>query len=53
MYKHTMSIFTIVIIIATLFSFYILLYRLYVGNMRLVNPWQFPMLFAILIELYM
>ena len=53
MYKHTMYMFKILIIITTLLSLYILLDRLYVGNMSLVNAWRFPMLLAILIELYM
>ncbi len=53
MYKHTMSIFKIVIIIATLMSFYIFFNKLYDIKKGGVNAWQFPMLLAILIELYM
>ena len=51
MYKHTMSIFKIVIIIATLLSLYIIINNMYMFKKR-VNAWQFPMLLAILLELY-
>ena len=52
MYKHTIPIFKLVIIIAMLISLYIFLNRLYEGKIGGVNAWQFPMLLAILIELY-
>jgi len=49
-----MDVFKIVIIIATLLSLYIFITKMYYhGKKGLVNAWQFPMLLAILIELYM
>ena len=53
MYKHAIYIFKILIIITTLLSLYILLTAMYEKRLKIINPWRFPMLLAILIELYM
>ena len=52
MYKLAMKMFYITIIIATILSIYLLLHLIYNKKHKDINAWWFPMLLAILIELY-
>ncbi len=45
--------FRVLIILATLISLYLLFTQIYYKNYKSINAWQFPMLLAILVELYL
>ena len=47
------TVFITCLIIATILSFYTLVYKLYHNEHRAVRSWHFPMLFAILLESFM
>lgn len=45
--------FRVLIILATLISLYLLFTQIYYKNYKSINAWHFPMLLAILVELYL
>ena len=52
MYKYAVSIMKFSTLIAALSSLYVLAHLSYFKQHDKINPWQFPMLLAVLIELY-
>ena len=52
MYQLAMKIFFITILISVILSFFILMHLIYNKKHNYINVWSFPMLLAILIELF-
>jgi hypothetical protein len=52
MYQLAMKIFFITILISVILSFFILMHLIYHKKHNYINVWSFPMLLAILIELF-
>ena len=46
------ELYKVLIVIVTLISFYLLSKKLYYKEFNDINVWQFPMLVAILLEIY-
>jgi hypothetical protein len=52
MYATANTMFKILIVLITIVSLYILMCKVYRKEYKIVNSWQFPMLFAICIETF-